>query len=379
MDLTTTQKIKRRVLNIEPNQNQEITDCTIKISNWTKNQNLINKKVRVSSFFLNNGSLPCFVPKWISTPYTSNDFINKPTYLVDKGSGPVVPSSFFYSPVPNNETIDYIVSIRNITTGQASSGNVYSTYVLMKDSVSKFVSNKPASKPVSAYQQYTNPYYFFFDTTDFCEIVEDAINSLFQNIGFTLFGASVRVIRTSNGYALYYNSTTGGSNPWANFELQFSQSLIDLFQFKHKDSINSTKLKTIDLNSATILYENQTWFPVFSSYVPNYWFPYDLLVIKSDLSVETEVFYNNNGFLPSNYEDIILTFKLVVEQPELIYNIFNSELDPDSGWLSYQNNNSGENITFSVMLRIRETNDLVPYTIKKGEKAFFVIEELTTD
>lgn len=384
MDLSTTRIIKRRVLNIEPFENQDFTNCNIKVSNWTKNQDLTDKKIKVSSFFLNNSSIPCFIPKWVKTPFSSDgtDFINKTpaynVYLYNSLGNDIVGTSNV--PYINNEAVDYVVAITN-----GSLKETHASYIYMTDAISEYPTYKPPTHPSSASSQYTNRYYYFFNTVKFCQLVQDRINFLFTQLGVGVLNNpsdAVRIIRNNNGYAIYLNSASasgGATTTYIDWQIQFSQPLIDLFQFKNVEPVNTNVLKAVEFNTSTVKYESKNWVPSFSSYVPNTWFPYDLLVIKSDIPVKTETFYNNNGFLPAQYEDIILSFKLTITQPDGIYNIFTSDINPNAGWLTYENSNSGENINFQIQIRLRTTNDLVDFTIKKEEKAYFVLEEIETD
>lgn len=364
MDLTTTMKIKRRVLNIEPQQNKEQTPVYIKTTNWTK-QNLQTTKFKVSSFFFNNSEIPCFIPKWIQTAYTANQLNNKT---------PSASVTFSNSTI-TNKTLDYFVAIKNKTTN-----DINALMIEMHDDQSRYPNSKPLSHLSTAFEQYNNRYYHFYNTTNFCSLVQDALNVLLNNEGVASGLDTIKILRTDQGYAMYFNSDITAQN----YEIQFSKTLIDLFQFKNTQSLNSTYLYTIQFNESPVSYFVPTvgdspFLPVYSTYIPDKWFPYDLLIIKSDIPVETEIYYNNTNYLPSDYDNIILTFKVINNNPDGIYNYFTSEIDPNSGWMTMTQNTNSENIYFTVNLRLRETNDLVNYVIGQGEKAYILTETIITE
>jgi hypothetical protein len=141
---------------------------------------------------------------------------------------------------------------------------------------------------------------------------------------------------------------------------------------------NSTPRNYFVENLSTGTFVSQPCLFVQSRYVPDTWFPFDELLIRTDMPVETETFYNNSNYIVQNYQNVMLTYKIVNNNPDGIYNFFTSNIDPNSGWISYIGTNTRENIRFDILLRFRTTKDLIPYQIKSNENFTFTVEEITT-
>lgn len=360
MDLTTTKMIKRRTINIIPDPTQEVTNCSITVSNWFQNIDTSNKKFRVSSFYLNNSALPCFIGKWMSSEWPSNWW--------GVGAGTITNSTIG----PNS--LDYHFNIHNLT-------NDYGSTVVMDPNYSQYPLQVPSVHSSTEFQQLSNKYFWFFNTSQFLEMLGKQINDVIGANSLSQYG--VAFVRTQQGYGLYVPTTLTD-------ELQFSQTLIDLFQFKCKNSSNSPSyLKTVEFNAqlrnyyvedltAPGTFASKPCFFVASNYVPDTWFPFDLLLIKTTLPTESETFYDNNNYISQNYQNIMLTYKIQNNNPDGIYNFYTSNIDPQSGWLSMVGTNSSDNCKFDILLRLQRTKDIVPYQIKASENAYFVTEEITT-
>ena len=345
MDLSTTKRIKRRVLEINPNPKSQLTDCNITISNWFQSIALNNTKFKISSFFINNSTMPCFIPKYISTIPSINVFR-------DKNQTETV--------LQTNNTLDGNSLNYWVAVSDPSTNNTSVSFIKMSQSYSDYPSLQPAAHPYSASEQYKNRYYGFYNTSKFCELVSSQLSTLIAV--FTGSSYKCEIVRTKDGYTLYVENAF-----FTLYEVHFSQSLIDLFQFKNVESIQSTQLRTIIFNTQTVTYVGKVCSSVNSNYVGDQWFPYDELIFKSDLPIESIGFYNNNDYIRQSYQNIILNFRIINSAPDKVYNYFYSEINPDSSWVSMINTNSGENATFSIMLRLKETGDLIPHTIKIGE------------
>lgn len=349
MDLSTTKKIKRRVLEINPNPNQELTDCNITVANWFQSNNLSNTKFKISSFFMNNTTIPCFIPKYIPSLPSSAVF-------KDKNPAGVVT---LYNDILDQNSLNYWVAVSD-----PSGNNIHVKYIKMSAPYSEYPSDQPPIHPYSASDQYRHRYYGFYNTSKFCEMVSSQLSSLITT--FTILSFKCEIVRQKEGYTLFVESSA-----LALCDIHFSQSLIDLFQFKNVESPQSTQLRTIIFNAQTSTYLGKPCSSVNSNYVGNQWFPYDELIFKSDLPIEPIGFYNNNDYIRQSYQNIILSFRLNNADPDGIYNFLYSEINPESSWVTMINTNSGENATFNILLRLKDTGDLIPYTIKNGEVCKF--------
>lgn len=369
MDLSTTKKIKRRILEISPNQNKDLTDCSITVSNWFQSIDTSNMKFRISSFYMNNSTICDFIPKYLSSIYPLGfpGGVGVNNYLIQDPSGG---SPLIGTPVLTNTITDYYVSVRRI-----ADGNVTTSYIYMEDVISEYPELKPAIHPGSSFEQYSNRYYWFFNTSKFCDIISLIINEIFV-VGFGQPSDMCSIIRTSQGYGLYLSTVVSTL-----YEVQMSPSLNDLFQFKSVESTNSPELRTIIFNTNLRSYGNPTAPHAFvaSNYVPDTWFPFNEMLIKSNLPIESEIFFDNSNFKSQDYQNIMLTFDLSNNNPDGIYNFYRMKAESGDNWVSMVGTNTKENCTFETLLRLRETKDLIPYTINKKEQFRLVTETIETD
>lgn len=376
MDLSTTKKIKRRVLTINSNPFTELTNADITVSNWFQNQSLNNVKFKISSFYLPNTSIPCFIPRYIGSLFNTSVFKNKDNAETIE----IYPNQNI-----NSDTLFYWIGIRD-------GAKTYISYINMNSAYSEYPNERPQIHPTTASDQYKNRYYWFFNTSKFAELVASHIQDLIvyarqsqiplpPNPNQVYQVAMTRTVVGNNAsYGLYVDETVTKpiSNSGLGFDIFFSPSLIELFQFKNVESPISTNLRSIIFNLQTRTYNSVVSNFVASNYVGDQWFPFDEIVFRSDLPIENIVYYDNANYIKQNYQNILLSFRLINTNPDGIYNFFYSEINPDSSWVSLVNNNSGENITFSILIRLKATGDLLPYTLKIGESANFITQTIET-
>jgi hypothetical protein len=369
MDLTTTKSIKRRIINISPDPTKELTDCSITLSNWLQNTDTSNMKMRISSFYFNNSTLPAFIPDYIPTLLPLG-------FAINTAPAAPVPSSFYIdstpaigTPVLNNQILDYYINIYDSSTNIS-----VSSYLYMNDLVSEYPELKPVKHASDDFEQKSNRYFWFFNTSKFCDVVGYTISKALE----LYFGTApniCKLIRTSEGYGMYllYSASQ-------NYEIQFSQSLIDLFQFKSTSSVNSSYLRTIIFNENSRSYGTPTTVNAYvaSNYVPDSWAPFEELLIKSDFPVESEVFYNNFNYTSQNYDNILLAYSLANNNPDGIYNYYSNIAGDAENWVTLVGTNSNENVYIETLLKLRGSKNLIPYTIKKKEIFRIVTETITT-
>jgi hypothetical protein len=363
MDLTTTMKIKRRIVNIIPDETADTTDASIKLSNWLESTDTSDKKIRVSSFYMNNSAIPCFVPKW--------------TNSLPPSGFQGTPSTSILNNTLNSDTLDYFWNLNNGVT--ANRGGVLN----MEQGESRYPALRPSIRPPNEFSQLSNKYFWFFNTSDFLDIIVRQINS--EIAAHTLDQYGIAMVRTADGYGLYVPVSLT-----ATWSLQFSQTLIDLFQFKNTKSANSSLLFDINFNDAPRsyyvpdvtspgTYSNQSCLFVFSNYVPDTWFPFDQILLRTDMPIEAETFFNNSNYVSQNYQNILFAYKVSNNNPDGIYNFYTYDPDPAAGWVSFVGTNTRDSINFEFLLRFKDTKDVIPYLIKPRENFYFVIEEIHTD
>lgn len=359
MDLTTTAVIKRRSLDILPNSNTLLTPCQIKVSNWMQNKNLSNYKIRISSFYLNNSTIACFIPLY-------TDSISPTSVYNDLTPATPVAYATGYD-VLNVNTLGYRVAIKK----KAAPYNITVGYVYMSPLLSEYPSNIPATRPNSPYSQYANNYYSFYDTSKFGEAVSATLSALFTSVAELDF---VEIIKTSTGYQMLVSQQA-----LLTYDVLIDNELANLYKFKMDPSTDSSVLRKMVFNTQTIIYNTIICSASPTRHVPDTWFPYDAIIFKTSAPIETETFYTSNNYIPQNYDDIMLSFDSHTNDPDGIYNFYKSEISANSGWCSLRDSNTSENLTFSIYVRLRRTGDLLPYTITIGEQANMVIETLITN
>ena len=152
MNLTTTNRIKRRNIDIVPDPNQEFTNCSITLVNWLYNQDLNNKRLKISEFYLNNSSIACFIPEYpTSMPQASQ--LNDKTGL---GINTIVNNTF------DKNSLNYFVNIHNSATKDN-----YCMAVRMDPNYSDYSLLQPSIFPQTSYAMYSNRYFWFFNTKRF--------------------------------------------------------------------------------------------------------------------------------------------------------------------------------------------------------------------
>ncbi len=360
MNYGSAKTIRRRPITIYPQQGQELTNCNIKLSSWLLNRDLSNIKMRISSFYLNNTTMPCFKPLWTPDVKDVGDFTNKNN--TDYISSYIPNGNLF-----NADILNYWVAIKNTVPAL---NQVKVSYVFMNSMISEYPLLKPPIHPSNASNQYTNRYYDFFNTTKFCELVTQALLNIASDYALT---PKIEITKkVGGGYTLFVEKTFIDTG----FEIEFSPSLNDLFQFKSEESPESTNLRTIIFNSSPVTYISTQMYTVVSRYVPDTWFPFNAVLITTSSQIENEIFYDNSNFIAQGYDDIMVTFFLSINDPDSVYNFFRSDFSPDENWCTVKNSNSGQNLTFSIKLRLKYDGSLFNFTIGQGEQANFIIEEI---
>lgn len=351
MDISTTKTIKRRRFEVYPENGKKRTNCFITGVNFFNNRDLSDIKFRLSSFFMNNSSIPTFLPKFLAT-FPPASYLNdlQPSFISTYASTQFLP-----------ETCDYVFNVNTLTANTAAVFNFSPVYSTEVDSY-------PGVHSYSAFQQYTNPYFYVYDTSLFCEALESQISALINTV--TAMPNGCKIVKTNTTYAIYILKTFID----ANNDLQFSKSLMDLFPVKNVKSIYSSNLYTIIPNKTPVTVDGVQYYVAYTQYISDKWNSYDSIIFKTNLPVEKESVYDSNSFVAKGYDNLLLIFKIGA----IPYNYFTSAFQADDNFCTLNNTNSGENMFINCYLRIRETNDLVPYTITEGEKFYIACDEIVT-
>lgn len=356
MDLTTTNKIQRRVLDIFPSNNKaKYTPCNITTANWIRNRQADNIKVRIASFYVQNQSIPCFIPKYCKSIITNAE------------AGQTI-NWTFNGDAFNSNTLDYFIGVE-------VGGNITASYVFMQSALSE----DPQLLPLGRQPEinfYSNRYYWFYDTEKFCQLVSQTLVAALSG-GLTAPVATdiIEIIKTNDGYKLVISESYITAN--TPFNIVISKTLYDLFKFPVTKLTD--QLYKLNFNTVSEIYGVQPVATIYTRYVPDTWFPWDLIVFKTDLNIEREKIYNTNDYTSRDSDNIMLSYKLVNNNPDGIYNFFSSELNPNSGWITFGGVTTSENIKFEIALRLKYTNSFVDYTILQDEKAYMVVEQIETE
>lgn len=377
VELSVTKKIQRRVLDIYPDPNKVLTPVTISTQNWFQNKDNTRKKFKVSNFILPNSSIPCFIPAYPESVLSVND--------LGSGGSNVWVTSPTTSSITNSlgpQTLDYVINIHN-----SSNNNNYAIQINMNELFSEYPDLKPSIYYDDSSKFYSNRYFYFFNTSKFIELVNTHLKTIFQYLNNQAvlpsvpFSDFIRVSTPQSAYVFYVEDSLP-----SNIEIQFSKNLIELFQFRSIISNNSASyFRTIVFNTQTKIYKptpttSINVYNVISNYVPSTWFPFDSILIKCNGPFEPVIFYDTNSFISNDYGQIILNFNILTTNPDGVYNYFipdDSLRLPSANWIDVQNNNTGEIMTFEVLLRFSRNNkETIPFTITQSEKASITTEEV---
>ena len=161
-----------------------------------------------------------------------------------------------------------------------------------------------------------------------------------------------------------------------NYNIEFSESLIKLFPFKHiKTSYGSCRLlfesENVVIGGKAF---SQITCPVYDTI-----YPFTQLLFVSDNLGLNPINFINNSVLQSNlqtsiYENAILSYDIGTDLITSIYNFYKYVNENDTIWCNFKHNTSLDpNITIKIYLRLK--NDLlIPYILGPNELFTFSLE-----
>lgn len=313
--------------------------------------NLERKQCRVQKFAVNNTSIPLFIPERA----VSQSYFNVSVNSTNPGT------VYNNSDILTVNSLKYFVIIRNNANTE---GEI--AYIRHIPENSSLVA--PLSVLTDDTQYYMNDYYYYHDFTHFLSILSETIN----NMAFSKFGVfsncAITIDRESNSFIFYFNKTFINS-----YQVEFSQSLIDLFPLKNIKSPYTTPqpsyflpFSQFETASGSINYKT-TSCPIYEII-----FPFsELLITSKDLGVNFTQFMSNNDFEKNNqhsiYESTVLAYSIRTNEFTQIYDYYTYTNNNDSLWNNFgENQNADSHIEISVNLRMKN-NIIIPLKLKPNQ------------
>lgn len=315
----------------------------IQLENTSFKNDLSNKRLTVDFAYFENENLPMFIPEKLS-------------------SFPVItptPTTIYNNTIDIN-SIDYSIRMKNVTTGD--------TYV----SYLKWSPELPEPAPAGILSQpeeyFLNKYYWGKSTVHFAQILTNTIHDLAVAIGVLTPLQAVQVVVGSTAFGLVINQafTT------ANIQLEFSHSLDKLFllQTVYTDSL----YRRIIFGNNTVSYASQTCVTSQGLAWSNKWFPYQQVLITSDLKLkkiqrQTNAIQKSSSFYNTNYKNVVLIFNILEPNPNQIYPYFEYITESSNTKYVYFDNDVDFNQTYGVKVYLHniKKNILIPYTMNLDE------------
>lgn len=364
--LSTNEKILRQDLQIlnpyqktwTPGQypNMGVYPAQISIQNQLLRHGLKKRKFRLAFFYIQNSYVPNNIPmplfSFPQAPNTMANNISGNTPLVVNGTIGVNSINYYFNIYNYNTHDSHTVFLQHVPTG-----NFRPPIVPYTD--------------VGAY--YNDPYYWNYSTSYFTDYLASQINTAIQAVsGLT---NAFTAVATSTGYRFYVEETF-----FTNFdlELQLSQSLLNLYTFDFTNSVNSTYFFNPTWTTTPTMINGTSYLSVTSRYIPDTWFPFDQLLLSTDLPLEPELFYNNQNYNFQSFDNIIIGYDINTDQPDEIYNYWKSDFSPEQGWVDFGADTSerSENMNFRFQLRVKGNNALVNYPLAPNEQALLKFETM---
>lgn len=354
----------------------EYTNNTNTIQNasflWTKSDilksNLNQKKIRVRDFWIGNKKLPLFIPKnKTDTNFITNDPRVTTTYTANTTLTPT--------------SLKYYIIIR------MADNSASVIYYLRQPQLDPNVA-PPADVINDQYLYYTNKYFYYYDLTQWLDVIRNAIIAANNLLTTPPYLAPI-FLMTNTQFQLYSQNISSFQYPFNSFLtkagayiVEFSPTLHEIFPFKSTlTSIGSYQLNFSDVPvTVSGLQANGTNYyqincPMYTSI-----FPFSsLLFTTEDSSLTPESFINNSALLTNNRsglsELVILRYNLSSNQLATIHDYYEYTNLYNSMWVNFSNDsNLRSNITLNLYLRIKANGMVIPYPLDTDECAKISIE-----
>lgn len=313
--------------------------------------NLQHKQIRVQKFYINNTSLPIFIPNRITDPSYFN----------------VVTTAAHTQYVNNtltSQSLQYYIILRDSTSTNA-------TVVFLQQPNLNFGVPMPPTVIYDDYQYYINPYYYYYDFTHFLTVIVNAINQAYSvNPSAAGDPPSPILWQNKDGYfQLFIQNDTS-------WYIELSQSLINILPFKNIQVLPGIFRLIFDPTPVTINGAN------YNEVDANFYdtiFPFAQLVFQSDDSELNPIIFVDQGALTSNtqvgrFESSILTFDIETNNFLGVYNFYKYVNNEDSLWINFHTDkNSKNHLTVTLYLRLKN-GLLIPYLLNPDELCTFSVE-----
>jgi hypothetical protein len=273
-------------------------------------QNLNFKQIRVQKFAVNNNLVPLFIPQRVTDTSYFNVALNTTNPATVYNSSNVL----------SVNSLKYFIIIRNNAN---SDGEIaYIQHVPEKASLVA-----PLTVLTDDTQYYLNDYYYYHDFTHLLSILSNTINVMANAKFGVLANCEMTIDRMTNSFVFYFNKTFVAS-----YQIEFSQSLIDLFPLKNVQSPYTTgqpsfylPFSAFETASGAINYKT-TSCPIYE-----YIFPFsELLISSKDMGVNFTQFMTNDDFEKNNqqaiYESVILAYSIRTNEFTQIYDYYTNTI-----------------------------------------------------
>ena len=364
--LSTNEKILRQDLQIlnpyqktwVPNQypNMGVYPAQISIQNQLLRHGLKKRKFRLAFFYIQNSYVPNNIPmplfSFPQAPNTMANNISGVAATVVGGTIGVNSINYYFNLYQYATFTNYTVFLQHVPTGN------FRPPVIPYTDVSPY---------------YNDPYYWNYSTSYFTDYLSAQINQAILTV--TGVADAFIAVATSTGYRFYIQSVI---QLYHGIELQLSQSLLNLYTFDYTNTINSTYFFNPTWNTTGTTVNGILYYTATTRYIPDTWFPFDQMLLSTDLPLEPELFYNSQNYNFQSFDNIIIGYDINTDQPDEIYNYWKSDFTPEQGWVDFGTDTSerSENMTFKFQLRVKGNNTLVNYPLAPNEQALLKFETM---
>lgn len=331
-------------------------NASLDVQNTDLKENLSNKKMVVDYGVFFNKALPTFIPDKLNALYPTSATITEPPSITP------IPIHIINNSMSVN-SVDYLIRIKNIDSGSPDFGKTYVIYPRWSNELGL---TAPPLIPATQQEFMQNKYYWSYGTAFFAQIISNAISEIYQYTG----GSSsdiVQLVVGSAGFGLIVNKP----NFLNTYSIEFSHNLNKLFLLQ---SIRTDNLfERLIFNPKETSYNIQTCLVCNSSGWSVEWFPFNQILIQSDLPIRKIQKQNNlvtsTSFWTTNYKNIILEFSILPQNPNSIYPYFEYTTESTNTKYVYFENDKylKDTFTIDVLLYNITKNVIIPYEIKKDE------------
>ena len=314
--------------------------------------NLQKKEIRKKKFYMNNTTVPVFIPDRL----TDDAYFNITTDAAatnNKIGNTLTISSLKY----------YIILRDSANTGAC-------VVFLQQPANLNFGVPAPNTVIRDDIVYYQNKYYYYYDFTHFLSVVVNAFNLAQANLA--VYGGPINPIFWMNqsGYFQFFVQNL------AQWEFEISPSLAELFPFKSVQ-IDADRYRLV-FNDIPATINGNTYNEVDASFYDTI-FPFSQLVFRCDDGNLNPITFIDEGVLQTNaqaglFESSILTYDIETNNFPAIYNFYKYVNENDTLWVNFYNDTDTRNhFTVSLYLRLKN-NLLIPYTLKPKELCTFTVE-----